>query len=385
MRPAPAAPLEALLAERIERSGPMPFAAFMSLALYHPKHGYYASGATRTGWRGHFLTSPELDPAYGELWSRGFEQLWAATGQPDEFNIVEIGPGEGAFARSVLDSAPDAFGRSLRYHLVERVEAVAERQRVVLGADPRVIWHASITEVPDLGVGCVFANEVLDNLPVHLARADPDGLKELCVELVDGGLALRARPPSNPELQGFLERVGVELQEGALYEVGLAAESLVARAAGIITAGAIVFVDYGATALELTERPNGSLLCYSEMGVDAEPLERPGAKDITVHANWTAVESALSSAGMSAIRRRSQRDVLLSLGSRELDQTLRAEHRDAVSAGRGAAAVAALSRRQALGALLDPGGLGGLQVLAGVTSGIALPWLEPISDQRFTG
>jgi hypothetical protein len=42
----------------------MPFAAYMSLALYHPRHGYYASGALRTGFRGHFLTSPENDPAY---------------------------------------------------------------------------------------------------------------------------------------------------------------------------------------------------------------------------------------------------------------------------------------------------------------------------------
>jgi SAM-dependent MidA family methyltransferase len=368
--------LEQELIERIERSGPMPFAAYMALALYDPKHGYYAAGATRTGWRGHFLTSPELDPAFGELWARGFEQIWVATGRPDEFHVVEIGPAEGGFARAVLRASTGSFGERLRYHLVERVPAVADRQRDALAGDHRARWHASIVDLPFLGAGCVFANEVLDNLPVHLVRRDPDGLMELCLEVSAGGLTLAARPPSNPELEFFLQRVSVDLPPGHVYEVGLAAESLVARAARVIDSGALVFVDYGAEADELALRPSGSLLCYSDKGVDADPLERPGDKDITVHANWSAVRAALQGSDLNSIGPLSQRNALLSLGARELDERLKVAHSQAIAERKGAESIALLSRRQSLGALLDPGGLGGLQVQAGISSGIEIPFLS---------
>src|SRR5918999_489992 len=90
------------LRERIRAHGPMPFAAYMSHVLYHPRHGYYAAGPERSGWRGHFLTSPELDPSFGALWAHAFEEIWDACGRPPEFTIVEIGPGEAGFARGVL-------------------------------------------------------------------------------------------------------------------------------------------------------------------------------------------------------------------------------------------------------------------------------------------
>ena len=39
--------LAGVLRTKIEAAGPMPFAAFMSLALYHPRFGYYSDAAAR--------------------------------------------------------------------------------------------------------------------------------------------------------------------------------------------------------------------------------------------------------------------------------------------------------------------------------------------------
>jgi hypothetical protein len=60
-----------------------------------------------------------------------------------------------------------------------------------------------------------------------------------------------------------------------------------------------------------------------------------------------------------------QAAVLKALGAAELDRSLRDSHGTAVAQGKGAEAVRALSRRHALRALLDEGGLGGLQVVTG--------------------
>ena len=367
-------PLEELIVERIRTQGPQPFAAFMSLALYHPRFGYYASGERRTGWRGHFLTSPELDPAFGALWTEAFERMWAACGRPARFDLVEIGPGEGGFAAAVLDTASGSFADALQITLVERVARVQERQRDALAERTNVAWASSLDEVDTFGAGCIFANEVIDNLPVHLVEIRDGELLEVCIEEQDGALLLTRRPPSNPELEIFLQRAEVRVQDGHTYEISLAAEALVGRAASLIRTGALVLIDYGAEAATLAERPGGTFLCYSDSGVDSEPLERVGQKDITVHANWTTLRKAAVAHGLEVEGPLMQRDVLRSLGSRDHDQELRSEHDRAIAAREGAVALKALSRRQALGALTDPQGLGGLGVLIaarGIPPGVA--------------
>lgn len=344
----------------------MPFAAYMSLALYHHRFGYYTAGPERSGWGGHYLTSPELDPAFGALWACGFEQVWDVCGRPAEFEIVELGPGEGGFAAAVLDAAGGPLAAALRYRLVERASSLRERQARRLPADGRVSWSRSIAEVAPIAAGIVFANEVLDNLPVHLVERGADALREVCVDLNGGALELVALPPSNDELARFLERTDVTLPVGHRMEVALAAESLARRAAGLVARGAVVFVDYGASARSLAERPDGTLLAYSADGVDGDVLRAPGERDITSHANWTSVAAALNAAGADVRGPTPQRHVLRALGAGDFDADLKRQHSEAITRGDAAGALRALSRRHALAAVTDPAGLGGLDVVAGL-------------------
>lgn len=354
--------LERVLHEKIARDGPLPFGAFMQLALYHPRFGYYAGGRERSGWRGHFLTSPELDPSYGELWARAFEKVWAACGSPDEFEVVEVGPGEGGFAHAVLSSVTGAFAASLRYRLVERIPALEERQRERLaGFD--VTWSPSITDVPRVESGVVFANEVLDNLPVHLVERREGRLFEVCIESSGGRLVESLRPPAGGELEAWLTRARAEVPDGHRFEVSMAAESFVRHCAAALGSGAVVLVDYGAESSELATRPRGTLVAYGDGGPSEDVLARPGEQDVTAHANWTIVRETCAALGWGVEGPVAQRDVLLALGARDLDGSLRAAHSTALADRRGADAVRALSRRSALGALLDPGGLGGLGVM----------------------
>ena len=343
----------------------MPFAAYMQMALYHPQHGYYTGGRARTGWGGHFVTSPEVDPAFGQLWARAFEQVWEAAERPPVFDILELGPGEGGFAHSALSAITGEFASAVRYRLIERVGANEERQRHLLDRFTKVSWHRSVAEAPVAEAGCFFANEVLDNLPVHLVERSNGTLMEVCVEEEQGRFVTRLRPPSSPELEAFLVRCGVELPEGHRFEVALAAESLIGHASSRFRRGAWIFVDYGLSAQDLAARPRGTVVCYSEAGSDDLVLERVGEKDITTHANWTAVAGALARAGHAVAGPVAQREILKTLGLDGLHGDLRAEWERASAAGEGAAALRSLSRRQALGVLADPNGLGGLEVVAG--------------------
>ena len=53
------------LQQRIRSTGPMPFVDYMRLALYHPRHGYYA---TRVPGHGvDYATAPIISPWFGRL------------------------------------------------------------------------------------------------------------------------------------------------------------------------------------------------------------------------------------------------------------------------------------------------------------------------------
>jgi len=352
----------------IASSGPITFARYMELALYHPSHGYYAAGAQRTGWGGHFLTSPEIDPGFGSLWASGFEQMWRRCDRPQRFDVVELGPGEGSFAATVLNSATGRFADALHYTLVERVPAVAQRQRAALAGHRQARWAAALEDVEPVGAGCFFANEVLDNAPVRLVERRSGKLFELLVDVDDDGLTLIAVPCFDERVERFLVECNMTLRDGYRAEVGLAAMDITRSAAKVVERGAVVFVDYGDSAEALADRPGGSLLSYSERGIDDVPLDAPGAKDITSHVNWTAISHALSVVGAGIIGPVQQRLVLHRLGMGGVVDDLKT----ATHVGSGAEVIRALSRRGALAALTDPSGLGALDVLAGV-KGIDVP------------
>ena len=347
--------LRSVIAER----GPLSFRDFMELALYHPEHGYYASGAVRTGRAGHFMTSAELDPSFGELWSRGLERVWESCGRPDPFNVVEIGGGEGGFAGAILE----ATTLPLSYRLVERIGEVELRQRERLSSFGGVTWSRTLDEVAGGSVHFVIAVEVLDNLPVHVVEPVAGDLREI---YVDGDLEEVLGVLSRPELESF----GRHLRDGERCEVGLDAMHMATKIAPLIDRGVVFFIDYG------YEGPGRqTLVSYSGAGPSTDLLAAPGERDITAHVNWDTIGSVLRDEGLEASGPVPQAAVLKALGAAELDRRLRDRHGAAVAEGKGAEAVRALSRRHALRALLDEGGLGGLQVMAGYRRIKSPPWL----------
>ncbi|MPZ68336.1 MAG: hypothetical protein GEU71_02275 [Actinobacteria bacterium] len=365
--------LSAVIRTEIEAGGPLGFDRYMELCLYHPDLGYYSRGPERSGRRGDYITSPELDPGFGRLWAGAFESVWRAADRPERFTVVEIGPGEAGFAASVDAAVEGAFAEALEYVLVEPLPSLETRQRERLEGD-RFRWASGIETLEPVGAGVVFANEILDNLPIALAEGAADGPHEVLVSW--DGKPVEVTAPLRPEVLALVERFGIRPAPGCRAEVPLAAGPLVMAAARSIDTGAVVFIDYGDSTSGLLERPGGTLLCYSERGVDAEVLDSPGEKDITAHANWDVVSRLLSDAGMTASDPRPQRDVLKDLGAASLFDELKEAERAASAAGEGRAALRAISRRSALSALTAAHGLGSLGVMIG-TRGIPRDdWIE---------
>jgi SAM-dependent MidA family methyltransferase len=355
----------------------------MSLALYHPEHGYYARAARRTGRNGDFFTSVDVGPVFGALLGRQFAEMWRVLGGATEpFDLVEAAASNGQLARDVLDWAKDSdpeFHRAVRLHLVEASAAAraAQRERLAPHADRVAGFSATL---PDPISGVIYANELLDALPVHRVAMTDHGLRELYVDVgPDGALIERAGRPSSEALERYFEAAGVQLGVGWRAEVNLAALAWMTRAVRALRRGFLVLIDYGHPAGELysASHAHGTLTTFSRhvadagAGADAPSwLHEPGSRDITSHVDLSSIERTARELGCETLGMLDQTYFLLALGLGDLS-----DHP-------GGTSLADTRRRLALKTLLLPGGLGSTHKVMLFSKGIDPPALQGLSGTR---
>ena len=301
----------------------------MERALYDPIGGYYTAGR-RSGAAGDFYTSVDAGPAFGHLLGRQFTRMWEALGRPPTFDLVEAGAGNGQLMRDVLDAlaveSPAAYAAA-RVTLVERgAGARAEHAtRLERHAGRPIVSTATVPTSID---GILFANELLDALPVHRVVATERGLREVYVTVRQDRLMTMLGPPSSEALAAYLADVGVDPAVGTVADIGLAAVAWVREAARAIASGYLLLIDYGHDAQQLfgDAHRTGTLRAYYRHLVDPPPgargvpawLERPGEQDLTAHVDFTAVRRAAEVEGLTWLGSVPQGRWLLGLGIEEL-------------------------------------------------------------------
>ncbi|MFM8232093.1 MAG: SAM-dependent methyltransferase, partial [Chthoniobacterales bacterium] len=119
--------LEAELRARIAQAGPIGFDEFMAAALYDPRHGYYASGKSRTGKGGDFFTSVSVGPVFGKLLAAQFLEMRAHLGNPENFTLVEQGANDGQLLADILAAWNGPMPRVIVVEPIETLRAVQRR------------------------------------------------------------------------------------------------------------------------------------------------------------------------------------------------------------------------------------------------------------------
>ena len=303
------------IAQRIANSGGwIPFAEYMSLALYAPGLGYYSAGARKFGSGGDFITAPELTPIFAQCLAAQAMQALAATGGGE---IMELGAGSGRLAVDMLlelqrlDSLPE------RYCILDLSPDLRQRQRALLQVEApdllgRVEW---LDALPERITGFIVGNEVLDAMPVHLVHWQAGVASERGVAWSSTGFEFQDRPlPAGALLDAAhgLPITGPDY----LSEINLAAPALVRSLADRLESGLIVFLDYGFPQAEYyhPDRSAGTLMCHYRHRAFDEPFFLPGLTDITAHVDFTAVADAALAAGLAVLGYASQANFLINCG-----------------------------------------------------------------------
>jgi SAM-dependent MidA family methyltransferase len=382
------------IAERIRRNGPITFAEFHELALYDPDDGFFTSGGGAGRAGRDFVTSPEVGPLFGALVARHLDAAWARLGRPDPFVVVDAGAARGRCAADVLRSAP-ACAPALRYVLVERSPALRVAQRDLLtlepadevlgpvlqgededeapqpvaGMGPIVTSLEDLPAVPFAGV--VFANELLDNLPVRIVERGASGWFEVRVAL-DGSEARDATGalcevvvPAEEELVAEADAAcaATRVPVGARLPIAEGSGEWLVRVARVLRAGEVVLVDYFASVEELVARgQDGWLRTYRGHARGSSPLADPGTQDITCDVPIEQLRSIAARLGLEITIDTSQAAWLDGLGLGALVEEGREIWRRRAGVG-DLDAIAGQSRVREAQALTDVEGLGAHRVV----------------------
>ena len=339
------------------------FARFMEQALYGPA-GYYRQTTHPAGRPHGYLTSPAVHPLFGALLARQIEEVWRRLDAPESFVVVEAGCGSGLLARDfcawVQQSGQRKFARALRYVAQDRASSFdLLRLRVpspILGEGegegPAPVRAAGLPLSPF--TGCILANELWDNLPVHRLVRRRNAPQEIYVVL-NGQQWEEVEGEASPEVLAALAEAGVEAVEGQEVEVRPALGFWFREAAAALVRGLVLSIDFGywRGAASGTGR---TLATYGEHVRETDPYAAVGKVDITAAVDLGVAVVQARQAGLTPLGLTSQAAFLERLG---LPAALRAL--DGLGLG---PAAARLANRAALRELVRPEGLGAHFVLA---------------------
>ena len=346
-------PANQIVEAEIRANGPNTFARFMEIALYG-KHGYYTSSVKASA---DYATSPQMHPAFGALIAGYLFKAWEALEEPETFEVVEIGAGDGGLAQDILD----AVARR-RTEVVSRFASAIEYRAFDIRPRGSVRSSDELTELHGI-TGCVISNELLDAFPTHIFTVREREVLECFVDVDrDSHLVFVEGEVSNAEISDRVAGIAATLPNGYLGEVNLRIMDWASIVSRIVERGYVLTIDYGheRDTLYHPSRSEGSLRCYRKHVLGQNPFRDVGLQDITAHVDFTAVDQALRRVGFDSISPLgTQREFLLDLG---FGVYIRKVRRESVGASSANDARRLSAEMRGLNALVDVRGLGAFKV-----------------------
>ncbi len=301
--------LKEIIAAKIGSNGPINIAEFMGDALGYPELGYYHT-RDPFGSGGDFITAPEISQMFGEMIAIFIVDAWDKIGKPEEFALIEMGPGRGTLmfdVMRILSSVPDIKGRA-KIHLIETSPILRKSQKVTLDGHD-IIWHndfENLPEIPSIFIG----NEFFDALPIQQFRKIQDKWQELGVKYnrFEEKFEFTLLPTTLPKSSKLLDEAE-DLSVFAISPISIDIMQKIAKHIAL-NKGVCLVIDYGHVKTDI-----GDTLQAVKDHKYVPVLNDVGEVDITAHVDFEALQkSAKIVDGISASVTVNQAEFLQKLG-----------------------------------------------------------------------
>lgn len=327
-------PLATRIRRRISESGPISVAEYMTLCLLDPVDGFYPT-RDPLGSDGDFITAPEISQMFGECLGLWVIQCWDDLGQPEAFNLIELGPGRGSMMADMLRALslkPECL-EAAKVSLIEASAALQAVQAKMVGpSGASVSWADRLEAVNTDFPSIIIGNEFLDCLPIRQfgwgeMPSGENAWSERKVGQGEDGLRFEMEPTpiSDATLSSFPD-THPSPEPGDLLEVCPAASQLIDHLAERFNAqqGRALFIDYGPSETEF-----GDTLQAIRAHEKVDVFSAPGRTDLTARVDFTGLIKLAENVEITAHGPMPQESFLKALGIEARAVALLRQHPDA--------------------------------------------------------
>ena len=154
---------------KIKKSGEIPLDKFIDLSLYNKKFGYYMK-KNPFGKKGDFITAPNISRLFSEMIAIWIISFWKNLGSPRNFNLIELGAGNGEMMKVLLESFQNfpSFLESCNIIIHEKSPILIRIQKEKLSKS-KIIWVSQINKIKK-NPSIFIANEFFDAMPIKQFR-----------------------------------------------------------------------------------------------------------------------------------------------------------------------------------------------------------------------
>ncbi len=154
---------------KIKKSGEISLDKFIDLSLYNKKFGYYMK-KNPFGKKGDFITAPNISRLFSEMIAIWIISFWKNLGSPRNFNLIELGAGNGEMMKVLLESFQNfpSFLESCNIIIHEKSPILIKIQKERLSKS-KINWVSQINKI-EKNPSIFIANEFFDAMPIKQFR-----------------------------------------------------------------------------------------------------------------------------------------------------------------------------------------------------------------------
>ncbi|HSX19506.1 MAG TPA: class I SAM-dependent methyltransferase, partial [Gammaproteobacteria bacterium] len=180
----------------------------------------------------------------------------------------------------------------------------ARQQEKILDLCPnfahKVKWLDHLPQTPINGV--IFANEVMDAMPVARFQYANDCLQEYYVAIKNDAFCEIVAAPTTALADAFAaNRIADYISQPYTSEINLCLPAWVNSLNACLSTGAILLCDYGFARAEYyhPQRDQGTFMCHYQHTCHDNAFINIGLQDLTAHVDFTTVAEAASACGLT--------------------------------------------------------------------------------------
>ena len=302
---------------KIKKSGEIPLDKFIDLSLYNKKIGYYMK-KNPFGKKGDFITAPNISRLFSEMIAIWIISFWKNLGSPRNFNLIELGAGNGEMMKVLLESFQNfpSFLESCNIIIHEKSPILIRIQKEKLSKS-KIIWVSQINKIKK-NPSIFIANEFFDAMPIKQFRKQRNIWYEKFVNLENYSKASFIEKKT--DIKKIEKRLNFKISQNQNFiEYSEFGFDYLKNISNMIkkNTGGLLIIDYG----YLEKKMKNTLQAVSNHKF-ANILDNIGGVDITHNINFELFKKFTQKLGGLDNNLNTQKNFLIKMGIKERAEIL---------------------------------------------------------------